>query len=702
MSQLAAAVHRKACRRRLAVRGATRIPGLLLWLLALGAARGVGAAGPAADDLFALSPAELAEISVVSASLAPQRLAQSPASVTVITAEQMRQTAARNLYDVLRQVPGLRVDLTNRGRPVVSVRGVRRDSSNQLLFLLDGHALNETHNGSATFLFELSALPLENIARIEVIRGPGSAVFGSNAFLGVVNIITRRPADIDGFESVFRVEVEDEGYIGSELNLLYGGTFENDRALALNVNYTDQDGPTIPVAADIAGRSGRADRSFKQLDIQAHGELGPFALKARITDQDRGESHGALFQLSPEDYFKFHGGFVELDGAFRPGAHTAVELRAFLDYLSGEAQISVLPRGTIPPGSPFAPFDATGRLGRLQLDASKAGVELRATDTHWRGHEITYGVLWEYQAQDNLKTLTNDIDVGRPVWPLRDISNSQNFGQDANRSLLAPYVEDIWTLTDSLTMTAGLRWDNYSDFGDSLNPRLGVTWRFRPRYSLRALYGTAFRAPDFRSLYLNSPLLDGNPDLNEERVRTVELGLAGNPFGGLFTRVTLFDNALKQLIDEPVGTGRLENVGSATSRGVELEARYAWMSGAYVSANYSYVNARLDGGRPVPGEPRNSGSAVAWAPLTGRLHAGLSLYWQDASPRAPGDPRADLAGYQVLDANLRYQLTQGVELGLAAYNLMDQDYAQPAPPATIPDDYRAPGRSFRVELRVAF
>jgi hypothetical protein len=165
----------------------------------------------------------------------------------------------------------------------------------------------------------------------------------------------------------------------------------------------DEDGPSIPVAADIAGRSGEADTAFEQLDLQAYGELGAFRPQGPYTDQDRGEAHGALYQLSPDDYLKFHGGFVEIDAGFQPGEHTALELRAFIDYLTVEAQISGLPKGTIPPDSPLAAFNRTGRFGRLTIDASKAGVEARAFDTRFRRHKITYGVLWEYQAQDNIR-----------------------------------------------------------------------------------------------------------------------------------------------------------------------------------------------------------------------------------------------------------------------------------------------------------
>jgi outer membrane receptor protein involved in Fe transport len=653
-------------------------------------------------DLLELSLNELAEISVVSASLAPQRLADSPASVTVITAEQIARMAARDLYDVLRHVPGLRVDITNRGRPVVTIRGVRRDSSNQLLFMLDGHRLNEAHNGSATFLFEVSDLPLDNIERIEVIRGPASTLFGSNAFLGVVNIISRDAAEIDGAEATFRVEAERHGYVGSEVNLLYGDTFGPDRSLSANLNLSDKSGPRIPVDADIAGRSGFADKDFQQLDLQLRGEAGPFSVKARYTDQDRDESHGALFQLSPDGTLRFHGGFVELDAEFAAGEHTRILARTFFDYLKTTAHIYEQPRGSIPPESPSYPFNATGNGGRLGFDTRRFGAELRATDSRFRNHAITYGVLWEYQAQDSFKVYTNDIGIGRPVYPLVDVSATQNFGRAANRTLVAPYIEDIWQVTEDLTVNLGARLDYYSDFGDTFNPRIGLTWRAHPKATVRALYGTAFRAPDFRSLFLESPFFDGNPDLQEEKVRTFELGLSVNPIAPLTTRLTLFDNTLEQLIDVPGNIGRFENIGSLSTRGIELEASWRWQNGASVAASYTYTDAEFGDGSRAPDEPRNTASLIGWAPVTDRFSVGMDVYWQDASPRTGGDPRRDLSGYTVLNLNLAYRVTDAVQLGLAAYNLADEDYALPAPAGTIPGDYRAAGRSLRAELRLAF
>lgn len=346
--------------------------------------------------------------------------------------------------------------------------------------------------------------------------------------------------------------------------LLHGQTFEPDRSFILNVNLIDREGERIPVAADANGFSGLAERDFEQIDLLAQGKLWAFSLQARYTQQDRGESHGALYVLDPDDGIRLKGGFLEVDGDFHTSQHSRVMARAYLDYAEGESRIT-------------------------------------------------------------------------------------------------SYVEDIWRIYDDLILNAGLRLDHYSDFGSSLNSRLGLTWRLHPRYSLRALYGTAFRAPDFRSLFLRSPLVEGNPDLREEQVRTVELGFAADPFNGLSTRVTLYHNKLERLITVPAGATQFDNAGAMTSRGLELET-----------------------------------------PLTDRLGASLSFYWQDRSPRAAGDPRSDLSGYSLLDLNLVYRLSSDVELGLVAYNLFDRDYALPAPAGTLAEDFRGAGRSVRAELRVVF
>jgi outer membrane receptor for ferrienterochelin and colicin len=649
------------------------------------------------DDLFTLSLDELARITVVTASKAPQPLEESPFSVTVLTADRIRNFAARNIYDVLAHVPGLRIDLTNRGRPVVEVRGVWRETTDYLLFLLDGHPLNEPANGSATFLFDLSRLPVQNIERIEVVRGPGSAVYGNHAFLGMVNIITRSADSIDGTELSVRDEFEADGNIGQEYNLLHGHRFGEQTTLALNMNLIDRNGEDVDIDPDAAGRSEKADTRFEQFDLQGQLEHGRLRITGRYTHQDRGDFVGAVNLPSSDSGVKFDAGFLDARLGLDPTPEIDASLRAYADYLSGSADI-VVPGETLHPNNPFR---ATGVTSKLSMDVAKAGVQAQVSFRGINNHVITLGADFEYQEQDNLSTRSNEVSaIGDSVSSPRDVTEVDPFGEDADRTWFAVFAEDSWQIRRRLHLNAGLRYDNYSDFGDSLNPRLGLKWGFVEAWDLRLTYGTAFRAPDFRSLFLISPLTSGNPDLREEKVTSYEVGIAGTPWAGLRTGLTWFHNNLKDLIAVPPSGTRFDNIQEVRAQGAEMEARYDIDASSYIAASYTYTDSNLEDGSPYPGVPYHSGNLLLSKRLRRDLNAALAWYWQGDSPRALDDRRDDLAGFDRVDVSLVYSGFGGhLGLELAVYNLLDENYAYPAPQGTLPNDYPASGRSFMLGLR---
>jgi outer membrane cobalamin receptor len=131
-------------------------------------------------------PAEL----IVSATRTPKRLSQAPALATIVTAEQIRRMGASTLLDVVRRYPGFDVSINNIGNQVINVRGLRSYHGEKVLVMIDGHRVNESHSGGTAWTF--SDLTLDNVERIELIRGPGSALYGENAFAGVINVLTKR------------------------------------------------------------------------------------------------------------------------------------------------------------------------------------------------------------------------------------------------------------------------------------------------------------------------------------------------------------------------------------------------------------------------------------------------------------------------------------------------------------------------------
>ncbi|MBT6050588.1 MAG: TonB-dependent receptor plug domain-containing protein, partial [Candidatus Scalindua sp.] len=147
------------------------------------------------EDMFAIFTEE--EI-VVSALKRPRTVLKSPAIMSVITAKQIKQMGFRTLIDVLRMVPGFYISMDETGEREIAVRGILDDASQKIKVLIDGHSINDVWRGGAMWNFD--DLPVENIRKIEIIRGPGSALYGQNAFLAVIDIITKDTEDIDGFQ----------------------------------------------------------------------------------------------------------------------------------------------------------------------------------------------------------------------------------------------------------------------------------------------------------------------------------------------------------------------------------------------------------------------------------------------------------------------------------------------------------------------
>ncbi len=644
--------------------------------------------------LFNLSLAELAEIPVAAASRAPQALADVPASVTVFTAEDILLMGARDIYDVLRMAPGLRLGQTNRGRTIVGVRGIRKNTSDSVLFKLNGHNLTEPAYGSAIFLADIANVPLAAIKRIEVIRGPSSAIHGANAFLAVVNIITKDAADVDGTEVSFRTEMEKDGNIGQTYNASVGQTFSNGSAFYLTANLVDRSGPELYVPEDRIGVSGYADTDYRQADVLGRYTYGPLSLGLRYAHQDRGEMFGLIDVLSPESQLTWDSVLGDVSFDFQPTDDLKLSLRGYGDFMAGET-FAYTPPAAFPEGSPFR---AIGESATLSLETAKLGLESGVTYTRWDRHTLSLLAFYEHQRQDDVTTVSNNDGSGQPLPEPRDVSATKNFGRDAHRDLVGLLAEDIWRVSDAVLLNAGLRLDSYSDFGESLNPRLGATWALAPDLALKLNYGTAFRAPDFRSLYLESPFIQGNEDLTEEKVESYEVAVEKTFAKKLFLRAAWFHNELTDLITIPPGELQYQNSNEASSQGVELEGRLTLTDRSRLIANYTYTDSTLNE-TAYPDEPMHSGSVMFNTTLLAHLEAGLSSYWQTDAARGAVDSRADLPGYGVINLTL---LSRGWRNGLSyefsIYNLMDEDYAYASPVNTIPGDYPAPGRSFLVEF----
>jgi iron complex outermembrane receptor protein len=664
--------------------------------MALSLAATLSTAGTAIADLLDVPLEQLGEIEITTAAKVVEPLQKTAASVNVITAEELRRAGARTLYDALERLPGLSHGPGQFGEHFIAVRGIRSTWSEKVLLLLDGHLLNDARSGSATFQF-LDSLPVDNIARIEVVRGPGSALYGANAFLGVINIITKRPEAIGGVEAAASGEFESAGTVAGRYNLLAGGDLGGDWKGNLNLNWLNAPGPELAVDADAFGRAGTADTHVKRLDMQGSMGNGPFTLRGRFLTRDAGDGFGALAVLNDQSRQQVEYGFLDAEYHAKPTRETDLTVRAYLDKQDTDNYYEV-PAGTIPPGSFLFPWNTTGLIGNSLAKETITGFEARADHRGITGHTLTAGLGWRRERLHDPRFRAN-IDPD-PLPQVTDVSSYYNWIDPAERDIASLYAQDLWDIRPDLRATLGARVDRYSDFGSAFNPRAGLTWQISPPISARLTYGRAFRAPSvFEQYSKNNPLQQGNPDLDPEEMATWEAGVHWQG-GPAQAGVTVFRSDLSNLIDFHTGS-EYRNLGETRVQGVEMEGRYRLGGGAEVAANVTLAEPEYTDLEPPTTAPRRQLNVMVDTPLSTGMHWNLHAHWQSETPRTGSDARPPVESAWWVNTALTLKRAPW-DFTAAIYNLTGADTAAAAPANTLPGDYPAPGRSFVVGVRYAF
>ena len=260
------------------------------------------------EDMFAIFTEE--EI-VVSALKRPRTVLKSPAIMSVITAKQIKQMGFRTLIDVLKIVPGFYISMDETGEREVAVRGVLDDASQKIKVLIDGHSINDVWRGGAMWNFD--DLPVENIKRIEVIRGPGSALYGQNAFLAVIDIITKDTEDIDGFQ----VTTSGGSFSTQNYNLLFGRELGGLKISGF-LDYFDTQGFSKKIEQDVlfsaaASRSpGQSQNRKEKTDLNLRLSYNNLEVKAKYMKKRRKDYIGVGDALNEESILRDTYMFTEL------------------------------------------------------------------------------------------------------------------------------------------------------------------------------------------------------------------------------------------------------------------------------------------------------------------------------------------------------------------------------------------------------
>ncbi|WP_031437789.1 TonB-dependent receptor plug domain-containing protein [Methylobacter tundripaludum] len=624
---------------------------------------------------------------VVTASKMEEHVDKTIATTTVITQDDIAHIGARNLLDVLRLVPGIGITQTQFGFREIEVRGVKTLFSEKVQIMLNGHPLDHNlQNAGSTSVYD--DLPVDTIKRVEVVRGPGSALYGANAFLAVINIITQNAKDLNGGQtSAGWGSFDTQQYRAS-----WGKQFKNSAEAALHFNFTDTNGIGSPIPADSlsvqglnSAAPGRSQLTEGRYDLEWQLGYQDFKLDGRYINKKTGTFFGAATVLSDDrtqqDYNDY---FLRLSRTWKIQDKFTVDTQLFHDFFSYDNVWQTAP----------AQFLRTG------LQDTRTGGEIQANYHLSDTQTLISGISYAKEQQDNR------IDEMGP--DSAHLTPTLLTTEERIRKRWGVYIEDVWDPLKNLRLTLGARYDRYNDFGGTFNPRMGFNWEFIKNYSLKFSYGTAYRAPAFGELgSINNNVLVGNPTLKPEEVKTFETGIIAHPMVGLTAQATYYHSAISQMISPVSGQTTTFSNGSLLSEGVELEARYDFdgnLQGSYISANHVLQHS-VQLGQQLADVPRNRTNLIVnWA-FDNRWSSFTHVLIKDSTLRNLGDTRNDVPGYALFDVGLlgKNMFGKKVDVSFNVYNLFDKRYYDPAPTSlNFVGDYQMAGRAFFGHVSLKF
>lgn len=667
----------------------------LLVVLLAGLPRSVLAV--AGDELTELSLEQLMDVSIVSASRFTQKASEVASAVTVITRAEIQQYGWRNIAEALRSVPGFFIH-NGRDYDYIGARGFARpqDYNSRVLLLIDGYRTNDSLYDMA-YVGTEQLIDIDLVERIEVVRGPGSSVYGGNALFGVINVITRTAEQIDGVE----VGAGLASYNSRAGRVTYGGRSKNGVELVASVSGMKSDGPNLYFPEFDApetnfGRTSKTDSDSNSRFFTRLSYAG-LSLTAAGSQREKGVGSGAYGSVFGDPSNKVTDSQAYVDLAYTRSLSTENEVSGRLYW--GNYNFNWPANYGDPPV-----------LNQDKGDASWWGSELKWVSSWSPRNKLVSGV--EYQSNYQQKQWNYDSDPYQPY--LNDLRSNQRFGF---------FLQNDFQWTESLNISLGARYDKISDFSGELSPRLGMVYRSSEQTLWKLQYGTAFRAPNAYERFYDFPgSQTGNPSgLQPEKIATYGAGVEHYLAKQTRLAVTAYYYKMSNLIEQvatnvpanppesdaegeeaveaDVSLLQYVNVGTVTARGLELEAEHQFDNSARVRLSLDLLQTKNAAGKQLTNSPQAMVKLLGWAPLPWlKLRLGVDAQWLDSRKTDLGTvPSYGVTNVTLLKPTLS---KSGWQLSASVFNLFDHKYADPAAfDTTVPtrDRFEQNGRTFRVK-----
>jgi outer membrane receptor for ferrienterochelin and colicins len=709
-------------------------------------------------SVYSMSLRELAQVTVVTAASGfEQQASDAPATVTIITNEEWQAMGATTLYEVLETVAGIHIgyNYSVAETPTIIMRGLGGDGT-QVKVLIDGQSFMDSTRAEVK---PAGVITLAGFKRIEVIKGPGSVIFGADAFAGIINLVS----DEIGDQIANHVAIKRGSYGTKDISISHGGSQGDNNKFKWQWSAQYEEAGLTERAVEADAQTGLDLAPFSALTAPASNAPGFLQDWHNVSNVKANISYNA-FSLG-FFHWRLDAGIQlgitdRIDDGDKPVSgekleQTNVQLSYALDSLSSsipgaltmeflygietqDADFIVFPEGAVVLiGDDGNLFSANGYPTILIEDGLFTHTGFNNETVSIKLHHVfdvneNHGIRWEmgYERFDMDPEftrmfgpgITDSITLPRPEdgspLMLGAVGSGIDVADSPENQFIIPAERDFWFVSlldewrplENLHVSLGIRYDRYSDFGNTTNPRVGVNWQVSDELQLKFFNGSAFRAPAFGELYTrNNSVGIGDKNLSPETINTSEVGFSYDAIfqGRLSLSGTLYyfetDDIIRDLPDPVTNKALYQNTKGEQGKGIELEA--LWKPFDELSLRLNYSNSSLKNAisnEKRMGIPDRQFYINANWRISRAFNWNLGVKSVSGRERTAGDARAPIEDYVALTTRFAWQgMVEGLTIAISGTNITD-DYISEPGPQYLSRDIPMSGSMYKLELRYVY
>jgi len=656
------------------------------------------------DDLWGLSLTELSLVSFSSIATGTNTpLDKAAATVSVITQQDIKDMGATDIDQILETIPGFHVGRSDQAYlALYNIRGITSAGNPQTLVLINGIPVTSLFHGNRSQVW--GGMPVKSIAKIEVIRGPGSALYGADAFSGVINITTKTASNIDGMVAGARVGSFDTQYAWLE----YGNS-QGKLETAFTLEYETTAGHKEEIEQGPVNVM--KDMLESRLDLKYENQRLRVGYQGR---RNMGTGVGIVQSLDPNG--RFGSDRVTMDYTYNEPNFTSdwgLETQASFYYGSQFVSQNIW----LFPAAVFVQASTDSVIGNPEFKERHSRVSIDGTYTGFNkriirlGAGVFSGDIYEVTEEKNFMVTINGIET-RPGGLEQVADTAEVYLPEEGRESQYLYLQDEWQIKNNIQLVSGVRYDHYSDFGDTVNPRLALIWANSETLTSKFMYGRAFRAPSISELYaISNPVTLGNPELDPEIIDTVELVLSHQASKQTRYVTNIYQYQITDYIEYSAIGSPVTNTGKRTGMGGELEVTHQFNNELKFLGNYSYQQSKDDETHADIGNAPNHQLYLRglWQ-FDPTQKMTLQINRVGEQKRVAGDERSALAAYTTVDFHWRMNnIISSLDVAFTVLNALDENVKEASfgptlttAQAMIPGDFPMAGRSMNVEASYEF